>query len=215
MTKFRTSTVITMADPSTLSILKNACMDFDEILKVTKDISGTPIPEELQERLAYETKWMRSNCWDFMIHEESSWGMKFTIETRYNPDFNFFVYLCYKFPDLRVKIDYSSCDTDGTYDIVFICRTREGKVEIQEAVWDEEYLSGCGYGLEPEFYKRYSPGLLLKKPAPPEEPTTSKKKIAVPSLRPEYKEGSDVEPIPVPKKKVVVLKKKIPDEQKV
>jgi hypothetical protein len=192
MTKFRTSTVITMADPSTLSILKNACMDFDEIFKVTKDISGTPIPEELQKRLAYETKWMRSNCWDFIIQEESSWGMKFTIETRYNPDFDFFVYLCYKFPDLRVKIDYSSYDTDGFYDIVFICRTQEGKVEIQEAVWNEDYLSGCGYGLEPEFYKRYSPGLLLKKPEPP--PSTE----------------------PITKKKVIVrYRKKNPDEQKV
>jgi hypothetical protein len=188
MTKFRTSEILVMANESTLSLLKNACMDFDEIIKVVKDISGTPIPEELQEKLDYENKFFRSNCWDFTIYEESSWGMKFMIETRYGPDFDFFEYLCYKFPDLRVRIEYSSYDTDGTYDIVYIARTRNGKVEVQSAVWDEDYLAGCGYGDIPDFYKKYSPGLLLKKPEPVKE------------IR------EDLNNKPVPKNKKIIIK---------
>ena len=156
MGKFRTSTIIAMALPSTLQFLKKTRFDMKEIVEGTKDISGTPIPKDLNLDL-------HKTHWDFCLLEESSIGMKFSVESRYGPNLDCLVYLCYKFPDLRMRLTFQSNDTDGCFDLVYIARTRNGKVETQEAYWDEEYIGGCGFGEIPEFHIRYRNGVLLEK----------------------------------------------------
>lgn len=156
MGKFRTSTIIAMASPQTLQFLKRTRLDMQEILNGTRDISGTPIPEDLELNLT-------KTHWDFCLLQESSMGMEFTVESRYGPNLDCLTYLCYKFPDLRVRLTFQSYDTDGFFDLVWIARTRDGKVQIQEAYWDEDYIHGCGFGEIPDFYERYTPGVYLEK----------------------------------------------------
>lgn len=156
MGKFRTSTIIAMANPETLAIIKRTRFDMAEILEATKDISGTPIPLDLKLNLV-------KTHWDFCLLKESSWGMEFHVESRYGPNLDCLIYLCYKFPDLRLRLTYKYYDTDGFFDLVFIVRTRNGEVETQEAYWDEDLIHGCGYAGEPDFYEEYEHGIYLEK----------------------------------------------------
>lgn len=192
MGKFRTSTVIAMASPETLKILKRTRIDMKEILEVTKDISGTPIPEDLKLNLV-------KTHWDFCLHKESSTGMEFSVESRYGPNLDCFTYLCYKFPDLRIRLTFKYYDTDGFFDLVWIARTRNGMVELQEAYWDEDLIGGCGLGLMPEYYEEYRPGIYLEKNGHPPCQIIDDK---------EEKKQDVVNPVKSTKK-IVVLKKKI------
>lgn len=130
---------VTLIGPrSVIRFLKEKKMDIRQIVKETRDISGTPFPPDK------EWNYLHVGVWDFYVVQESSKGMEVSFCTNFAAyAIEILEYLVYKFPDLYVRAEYKRHGRDTCFSGIWQAQTREGKVVIDSVCWGDEEVAGC------------------------------------------------------------------------